>query len=127
MRLDPEDIELIAERVTERLRRDPPAQAVRFADASTVARQLGVDRDWVYGHARELGAIRLGGPRGRLRFDLRQIEHELAAPAPPARARPRQRPNARRGAMKKVDLLPYAEVCSTPARSGRAARERPRP
>src|SRR4029077_5377621 len=32
-------------------------------------RRLGVNRATVYDHARELGAIRIGGDKGRLRFD----------------------------------------------------------
>jgi hypothetical protein len=32
---------------------------------------LGVDREWVYEHADQLGAVRLGeGPRPRLRFEV---------------------------------------------------------
>jgi hypothetical protein len=41
-----------------------------LVDAATLAAELGVSRDWVYEHAAELGALRLGsGPRARLRFD----------------------------------------------------------
>jgi hypothetical protein len=40
-------------------------------DATALAAELGVSRAFVYDHADELGAIRLGsGPKGRLRFDL---------------------------------------------------------
>jgi hypothetical protein len=36
-----------------------------------LARVLGVDREWVYEHSHQLGAIRLGnGLRPRLRFDV---------------------------------------------------------
>jgi hypothetical protein len=63
---------------------------------------LGIERDWVYAHARELGAIRLGGTQGRLRFDLREVTRALAdrrreppAAAPAARSPPRRRPRAR--------------------------------
>jgi hypothetical protein len=42
--------------------------------AAQVARELQVSRSWVYQHAEELGARRLGdGPRGRLRFDLETV------------------------------------------------------
>ena len=38
--------------------------------AAEVAERFGVDRSWVYAHARELGVVQLGaGPRPRLRFD----------------------------------------------------------
>src|SRR4051812_18039740 len=49
-----------------------------FIDASQVARRYGVDRGWVYEHAEELGAIRLGGgPRPRLRFDPRVVDEAM--------------------------------------------------
>jgi hypothetical protein len=60
----------IAERVAKLLLHATPAQ-YSLVDASTVARALGVSRDFVYSHAAELGGQRIGdGPRGRLRFDL---------------------------------------------------------
>ena len=75
MRLDPGEAERIAALVAAAVRRDPPA---RFLDAAATARMLSVERDWVYEHAEELGAVRLGGPRGRLRFDRREICERLA-------------------------------------------------
>jgi hypothetical protein len=49
-----------------------------LVDAATVAAFLGVDRGWVYEHAGELGACRLGsGPRARLRFSLAEIDSRL--------------------------------------------------
>jgi len=134
MSLEPEDVEAIAARVVELLLGQPPF-ASRAADAATVARALGVDRGWVYAHAEELGATRLGGGRGRLRFDLARILRDLAtadasARVPMGRSRPatrrarRQAPKRRRG---DVDLIPYAEVRSTGQIGGRRARERPRP
>src|SRR5437016_4021266 len=47
------------------------ALPVRYLDAAALARVLGVDREWIYGHAHRLGAIRLGTGRRRLRFDLK--------------------------------------------------------
>lgn len=129
MTLDREDIELIAARVAELLGGEMPEPAARLVDAATVARELGIDRDWVYAHAHQLGAARLGGERGRLRFDLAKIRRELACPSQPRRptaprrAR-RHRPQRRRC---NVDLLPYTEVSSTGQIGGRAALERPRP
>jgi hypothetical protein len=128
MTLDSEDIELLAARLAELLRREMLAPTVvRMADAATVARELGVDRDWVYAHARELGAVRLGGEHGRLRFDLAKIRQGLCTSPPPGRAeQPRQsrrrRPQRRRS---HVDLLPYTELPSTRQTSGRAACQRP--
>jgi len=41
-----------------------------LVDPATLAAELGVSRDFVYAHAGELGALRLGnGPKARLRFD----------------------------------------------------------
>ena len=80
MKLDPGEAERIAGRVAAALRREPPP---RFLDAAAAARMLGVERDWVYEHAVEhaveLGAIRLGGRRGRLRFDRLALCERLAS------------------------------------------------
>jgi hypothetical protein len=75
VRLYPGEAERIAALVADAVRRDSPA---RFLDAAATARMLSVERDWVYQHAEELGAVRLGGPRGRLRFDRREICERLA-------------------------------------------------
>jgi hypothetical protein len=76
--LDDEDIEAVAARVVELLN-DQPGTASRLVDATTLARALGVDRDWVYARARELGAVRLGaGPKARLRFDVARARAALA-------------------------------------------------
>jgi hypothetical protein len=49
-------------------------------DAATVARQLGRSRAWVYEHASELGAIRLGGgERPRLGFSPAAVAAYLSA------------------------------------------------
>jgi hypothetical protein len=75
VRLDPGEAERIAALVAAAVRSDPPA---RFLDAAATARMLSVERDWVYEHAEELGAVRLGGPRGRLRFDRHEVCERLA-------------------------------------------------
>ena len=50
----------------------------KMISAAEAARRLGVDRDWVYAHADELGAERLGdGPRPRLRFDPAKLLRDL--------------------------------------------------
>jgi hypothetical protein len=55
----------------------------RLVDAAEVARRLSVDRAFVYEHAFELGARRLGsGPRARLRFDLREVERWVDSCSP---------------------------------------------
>jgi hypothetical protein len=55
--------------MVELLRGDAP-----LLDATAVARRLGRSREWVYRHADELGAVRLGdGERPRLRFDPARV------------------------------------------------------
>jgi hypothetical protein len=50
-----------------------------LVDASAVAAFLGVDRSYVYEHAAELGARRLGsGPRARLRFSLEDVNRAVS-------------------------------------------------
>jgi hypothetical protein len=61
--------ELIADRVVEQLQREP-TDAGKLIDAAEVARRFSLSRDYVYEHADDLDAVRLGdGPRARLRFD----------------------------------------------------------
>src|SRR6266571_4338030 len=49
-----------------------------LVDAATVARYLGCGRDWVYSHADQLGARRLGaGAKPRLRFDFADVDAAL--------------------------------------------------
>jgi hypothetical protein len=96
MTLDDEDIERIAHRVGEVVASLHGHPAPQYVDAADLARMLGVDREWVYAHARRLGAIRLGGPGGRLRFDVRRVADTLAAEDPAAR--PARSAPSRRGA-----------------------------
>jgi predicted DNA-binding transcriptional regulator AlpA len=59
------------------------ARQTEWLDALEVARRLGVSREWVYEHAEELGATRLGsGRRPRLRFPERSFARPPAASAP---------------------------------------------
>jgi len=66
-----------------RLREQRPRSSVEatasigrgFVDAQAVADYLGVTRSYIYEHAVELGARRLGtGPKARLRFSLEDVE-----------------------------------------------------
>ena len=99
--LDAASIEAVAQRVAELL---GTRQEHELIDAQAVADRFSVSRDWVYEHATDLGAIRLGdGPRARLRFDPERVAEALAprpfaaAPPPPRRKRPSSAP---------VELLP---------------------
>lgn len=84
LRLAPESIEALALRLADLLGQPP---APRGGDrqrisAAEVARQWGVARRWVYDHAEELGASRLGsGPRPRLRFDPDEVAECLGEPS----------------------------------------------
>lgn len=55
----------------------PANHAWRLVDAWTLARMLGVSRRFVYEHADDLGAVRLGGPKGRLRFDPEAVRRAM--------------------------------------------------
>jgi hypothetical protein len=123
---DPELAEAIARRVVELLRtEETPPHSGRLVDAATLARELGVERDWVYAHADELGAVRLGGPKGRLRFDRREVDERLRAIDRPTRYPPRR---SRIGDVEVVRHSGRLELRSlATAKSGRATRQRPRP
>ena len=51
-----------------------------WVDAAAVARHLSVDAGWVYAHAADLSARRLGGgPKARLRFRLADVDAAVEA------------------------------------------------
>ena len=88
----------IAARVLVRLGRATPANGERLVDAAEIARVYGKTRSWVYEHAGELGATRLGsGPRPRLGFSVRRVAEcleKVDRPAPqpqPESPTPRRR------------------------------------
>jgi hypothetical protein len=111
IKLDAQTIEAIARRVVEILERRGLQQR-ELVDASELARRFGIERSWVYSHAIELGAVKLGeGPKPRLRFDpqiaarvLRKVGGSPAAD-PPARSGERA-VQPRRGRDSEVRLLP---------------------
>jgi hypothetical protein len=81
---DPELVEAIAVRVVELLKSEAqPAREPRYIDAAGVAREYSVERDWVYANKAKLGGFRLGGPRGRLRFDRKALGERLGPPPVP--------------------------------------------
>jgi len=122
--LTPEAIEQIAQRVAQLLGHDQSRGPVDLLDASTLARRLGVSRDWVYEHANELGAITLGdGSRPRLRFDAEVAEEALRARTrgiPTAQPRTPGALRRRRREPRSAPLLPVHE----PGRRGVFARWR---
>jgi hypothetical protein len=99
--VNPALIEAIARRVAELIRAElgPPS---RLLTPSDVAAQFGVSRAWVYAHADELGAVRLGtGPKARLRFDASRLTSAISLHASNGRAR-----LPRKEAQCAADLLP---------------------
>ena len=86
MLLDDDDVDAIARRVAE-LVRPAPMPAPVLLSVTEVCARFGLTRSWVYAHARELGAIRLGPrPRARLRFDVARCAEYFTPPAGPEAA-----------------------------------------
>lgn len=94
LRIAPESIEAVAQRVAELVAAataKPPSRPERIT-AEEVSRWWGVSRRWVYDHAEELGAQRLGsGRRPRLRFDPDEVAERLGQPADRGRGGPYMR------------------------------------
>jgi len=112
IKLDPQTVEAVARRVVELLESRSLSGGAELVDAAELARRLGIERSWVYTHAIELGAVKLGsGRKPRLRFDpqvasrfLRQVgEGPAAGPRPPIRGERAGRPQPVRG---QTPLLP---------------------
>jgi hypothetical protein len=107
MTLDDEDIEQIARRVAEVVGATHAHSGPQYVDASDLARILGVERDWIYANARRLGAVRLTEPRGRLRFDLRQVDEVLSPPEPEARPTRRAPARQRSSRVERTEVIQY--------------------
>jgi hypothetical protein len=124
MRLDPADIEQIARQVADLIGATQARPSGRFIDAAELAALLGVERDWVYAHANALGAIRLGGPRGRLRFDLQRVQDAWPAPRTSGARRGTGRSRKKRSRGTRAGLIPYESdwpgIMSPSSREGRA-------
>jgi hypothetical protein len=90
-RLEEALVEAVAVRVTELLASQlhtpaaPPERPARRLTAAEVSEWWGLRRGWVYQHATELGAIRIGdGERPRLRFDPDKVADYLEQPPQPS-------------------------------------------
>lgn len=97
--------DLVADRLAGRLLPVLADRAPGLVDAAALAELLGVTRDYVYAHADDLGAVRVGsGSRPRLRFDPERARAALR----PAKVEPvRETPRARKPrAAASVPLLP---------------------
>ena len=102
VQLSRESIEAVAQRVAE-LVRSP--EAVQFIDAVEVSHRFGVSREYVYEHADELGAVRLGeGSRPRLRFDVQKVAERFGSLASSRNPQRENRSAVRRASA--VELLP---------------------
>ena len=90
--LSPGDVEAIAEATATKLAEFIAERSKTFGlvGPRELAEGLGVSLDYVYAHATELGAMRLGsGPKARIRFDLDGARRALEARA--------ERPRRQRG------------------------------
>lgn len=123
LRLDPETIETIAQRVAELLAEREPERPERgLISAEAVAERWGVSRRWVYEQAERLGARRINsGSRPRLRFDPDQVAEQLGQP-PGSRA---NRPKVRRFAGMRGDCGPDSLSARRRAIVGRNGNKRP--
>jgi hypothetical protein len=91
LRIAPGSIEAIAQRIAELAAAEPAPLPERIT-AEEVSRWWGVSRRWVYDHAEELGARRMGsGRRPRLRFDSDEVEERLGPPSDRGRGGPDMR------------------------------------
>lgn len=119
--LAPESIETLARRLAELLASAEAQQPrERLISAAEVAQRWGVSRRWVYGHAEELGAHRLGaGRRPRLRFDPEVVAERLGELAG------RDGGNARRSEPMRSDCRSDSLSARSRAIVGRQARKRP--
>jgi hypothetical protein len=93
-KLSAEDVDAIAEatarRIVEITAVGPPTFGL--VGPRELAADLGVSLDYVYAHAAELGAMRLGsGPKARIRFDLDRARRALEARTPGPVQRRRRR------------------------------------
>jgi hypothetical protein len=106
LHLDDASVDTVAQRVAELLLGKEVVAGARV-DAAEIARRFRVSRDYVYRHADELGAMRLGGgPKARLRFDPATVAARLSAlPSRSDEVPQRRNPRPVRRACS-VDLLP---------------------
>jgi hypothetical protein len=120
-KLAPVQIEQIAQRVVALLdEAGRLADTPRYVDAATLAAELDVERDWVYAHAEELGALRLGGPRGRLRFDRIWARQKLKSPKDSDGPAVGRRPGRLSNTTREVAPMMKPERHHSPSSKGRA-------
>ncbi len=123
LRLAPDSIEALARRLAELLSpRETPRSRRQLLTAEEVAQWWGIGRRWVYDHADDLGARRLGaGRRPRLRFDPDEVAERLGEPG----ARGEGGGDERRSAPMRGDCASDSLSVRSGAMVGRQARKRP--
>lgn len=77
--LTAEAVEAVAQRVAQLMRAEEAQRQPELLTAGELARELRVERSWVYKHAHVLGGERIGdGPKAQWRFDLETAKAALA-------------------------------------------------
>jgi hypothetical protein len=113
------DIEAVACRVVELLEERLTRRPGRLVDAGEIAGRHDLRREWVYAHADELGAIRLGaGERPRLRFDPEVVAERLAACSAGRRSQAPQEPAPARKPSRRRRRRTGSETKLLPIRGG---------
>lgn len=75
--LDDDSVNAVADRIVQLLRAE--SIGCELIDVAEVARRFSLSRDYVYEHADDLGAVRLGsGPKARLRFSPTTVRERLS-------------------------------------------------
>lgn len=120
IKLDPQATEAIARKVVELLEKRG-LQRRDLVDAAELAKRFGIERSWVYSHAIELGAIKVGSGQspgfGSIRRSRRRCFGRLA------RDRRLTRPPARVSGRISLRSAEEAECgCFPSANRGRASR-----
>ena len=99
--------DLLAERLAVRLSGLASTRAEPLVEAGEIARLHGKTRSWVYEHAGELGAVRLGsGRRPRLGFSPARVAAALEKVDEPAPMKLPQIAKPRRGRRPRTDRTP---------------------
>ncbi len=99
--------DLLAERLALRLSGPTPVRAEPLVDAAEIARLHGKTRSWVYEHAGELGAVRLGsGRRPRLGFSPARVAAALEKVDEPTPVELPHIAKPRRGRRARTDRTP---------------------
>ncbi len=111
IRLDPDAVEAIASRVAELLDHRDVEAGPELVDAAELARRLGMEREWVYAHASELGVVKLGsGSKPRLRFDPRVAIERMHRSAEGKKHEPARRPGRRRNRAPRPGAAPLLPI-----------------